>query len=281
MTSDGGRMSCDGFAEQLADYLEEELDGTMRLEVESHAAACSACGELLADLRAIRERAAALPALEPSRDLWAGIAARIDAPVLPLEAGHRARVAATKRAWVRPSIAAAALILVTAGVTHVLTRAAYVPTADGITEPRVARAVDLPGPAAAGRGATDTGSASALAATGIRPVAAVRSVRTGGPSATPATLAASTVPTMQSTQPLYDREIAALRAIVRDRRSTLDSGTVAVLERSIAVIDTAIAQSRAALARDPASGFLATQLNQSLEKKVELLRTAASLPSRT
>ena len=46
----------------------------------------------------------------------------------------------------------------------------------------------------------------------------------------------------------------------------------------MAVIDSAIAQSRAALAKDPASGFLATELNRSLEKKVELLRTATLLP---
>ena len=52
-------------------------------------------------------------------------------------------------------------------------------------------------------------------------------------------------------------------------------------ERSIAVIDAAIAQSRAALARDSGSGFLATQLNRSLEKKVELLRLTAQLPART
>ncbi len=82
-------------------------------------------------------------------------------------------------------------------------------------------------------------------------------------------------------EPVYDREIVKLRAIMRDRRSQLDPRTVAVLEQSIAVIDSAIAQSRAALAQDPASGFLATQLNHSLEKKVELLRTAALLPART
>jgi hypothetical protein len=80
---------------------------------------------------------------------------------------------------------------------------------------------------------------------------------------------------------VYDREIVKLRAIMRDRRAQLDPQTVAVLEQSIAVIDSAIAQSRAALAKDPASGFLATQLNHSLEKKVELLRTAALLPART
>ena len=86
---------------------------------------------------------------------------------------------------------------------------------------------------------------------------------------------------MKETQPVYDQEIGKLRAIVKERRAQLDPGTVAVLEQSIAVIDSAIAQSRAALAKDPASGFLATQLNHSLEKKVELLRTAALLPSRT
>ena len=86
---------------------------------------------------------------------------------------------------------------------------------------------------------------------------------------------------MNETEPMYDREISALRTIVKSRRSTLDPRTIAVLEQSIAVIDSAIAQSRAALAKDPASGFLATQLNHSLEKKVELLRTAALLPART
>ncbi|HET9010831.1 MAG TPA: hypothetical protein VFN38_03405, partial [Gemmatimonadaceae bacterium] len=86
---------------------------------------------------------------------------------------------------------------------------------------------------------------------------------------------------MSETEPVYDREISKLRSIMKSRRSQLDPRTVAVLEQSIAVIDSAIAQSRAALARDPASGFLATQLNHSLEKKVELLRTAALLPART
>jgi len=47
------------------------------------------------------------------------------------------------------------------------------------------------------------------------------------------------------------------------------------------VIDDAIAQSKAALAQDPASRFLNNQLNSALDKKLELLRTAAMLPNRT
>jgi hypothetical protein len=69
--------------------------------------------------------------------------------------------------------------------------------------------------------------------------------------------------------------------MVRDRRGELDPATVAVLEHSLKVIDQAIAQSKDALQRDPASGFLQEQLNHALDKKVTLLRTAARLPSRT
>lgn len=76
----------------------------------------------------------------------------------------------------------------------------------------------------------------------------------------------------------YDREIAALRAAVHDRRGDLDSATVAVLVRNLTIIDQAIAQSRAALARDPHSQFLGDQLTRALGQKVDLLRTAALMP---
>jgi hypothetical protein len=47
------------------------------------------------------------------------------------------------------------------------------------------------------------------------------------------------------------------------------------------VIDDAISQCKAVLAKDPASRFLIESLNHALENKVELLRTAAMLPSRS
>jgi hypothetical protein len=72
-----------------------------------------------------------------------------------------------------------------------------------------------------------------------------------------------------------------LQEIVRSRRAQLDSGTVAIIERNLGIIDAAIAQSKAALARDPASQLLGEQLTHALDKKVELLRTAAMLPLST
>ncbi|MDE3216336.1 MAG: hypothetical protein KGO03_08060, partial [Gemmatimonadota bacterium] len=79
----------------------------------------------------------------------------------------------------------------------------------------------------------------------------------------------------------YDAEIAGLRAVLDTRRSRLDSATVAVIERNLVVIDSAIAQCRQALAKDPASRYLMQSLSQSLDTKVQLLRIAAALPSST
>jgi len=79
----------------------------------------------------------------------------------------------------------------------------------------------------------------------------------------------------------YSREIDRLRTIFARNRSQLDPRTAAIIEANLKVIDEAIAQSKAALAQDPASRFLNNQLNSALGKKLELLHTAALLPNRT
>ena len=72
-----------------------------------------------------------------------------------------------------------------------------------------------------------------------------------------------------------------LQRVVTERKAQLDPATVAIIEKNLQIIDAAIAQSRAALAKDPASRLLSDQLTHALDKKVELLRTAAFLPSST
>jgi hypothetical protein len=132
----------------------------------------------------------------------------------------------------------------------------------------------------------DAGDASPAASDGAPALAApgVESRLASAPAAdarrTPVRAAAVTT-TAPAATVAYDREIARLRALVEERRGDLDSATVAVIEKNLRVIDDAIAQSRAALARDPRSGFLTEQLTNALDRKVELLRTAALLPART
>jgi hypothetical protein len=268
-------MDCDGFADALADYLEGDASDGVRSAVETHATSCVACQQLLADLTSIRTDAESLPLLTPSRDLWTGIAERIDARIIPMEAPRIARDIPRRRLWLRPAVAAAALVAVTAGTTYVLTRSQFsgaaplpVATASDTAQQRsvvVARA-----------DATINSTATERPDTTAAPVTRAPAAMTS-----PTTRLVSAKRAMDAADPVFASEISKLRHIVRERRSQLDPKTVAVLEQSIAVMDSAIAQSRAALAKDPASGFLATQLNHSLEKKVELLRTAALLPSRT
>jgi len=292
-------LDCDGFAAALADYLEGDAPDAVRAAVEAHAEECAECGALLADLRAIPVQAAALPALTPSRDLWSGIAERIDARVLPLERPAARTIVPARRSWARPAVAAAALVVATAGITYVATRARYeaMPAStaslparstarESVTSPEQRVAVVTP-PASQQGG---NGSGSTMGQPGAQrtveqaPAAVAPSVRSPSSAAQLVrreTRRGDADSVMSATEPMYDREILKLRTIVKSRRSMLDPKTVAVLEQSIAVIDSAIAQSRSALAKDPASGFLANQLNHSLEKKVELLRTAAMLPART
>jgi hypothetical protein len=251
MTTPTMMLDCDGFANALADYLEGDASDAVRAAVDAHAGTCSSCAALLADLNAIRTDATALPQLVPSRDLWAGIAERIDAPVIPMGTVGQPRV--VRRTWLRSALAAAALVAVTAGVTHYLTRASLTAVAP------IAQVDSKPAP------------------TPLTPNAESTSIASEQPSARPAKARlASRV--ADTGEPVLDSEISKLRHIVNERRTQLDPKTIAVLEQSIAVIDSAIVQSRAALLKDPASGFLATQLNRSLEKKVELLRTATQLP---
>jgi Putative zinc-finger len=276
MTTPTMHLDCDGFADALADYLEGDASEGVRAAVEAHARSCAACQQLLTDIDGIRVEAAALPQLTPSRDLWTGIAERIDARVIPLEATRIARDIPKHRVWLRPAAAAAALVIVTAGITHVLTKASLTNSAPAAI-PRVA----VVAPAVTQAVAPPTAEFISTATERVATNAPVKRSTTGTPATSPATRLVSAQPTIDAADPVFASEISKLRKIVRDRRAQLDPKTVAVLEQSIAVMDSAIAQSRAALAKDPASGFLATQLNHSLEKKVELLRTAALLPSRT
>jgi len=70
----------------------------------------------------------------------------------------------------------------------------------------------------------------------------------------------------------FDRASDDLSHIFAAERGRLRPETVAVLERNLAVIDVAIGESRAALARDPANAELRRFFAAAARQKVELLR---------
>jgi hypothetical protein len=288
-------ISCDEFADSLADFLERDLAEPRRASMESHALSCAECGSLLADLRKLRIEAANLPVLTPSRDLWSGISARIDAPVIPLNAGRGAILVAGGRGQRdgerirRTSVmvaAAAALIAVTSGVTYFATMrlVGHDAPASTASAPSSAQPSIAPAVASAAPESSTPAEGGATTSESVRPQRDVQREPAGPGASAGATAALASNPAVKTKLPAevtYDREITRLRAIVQQRRSQLDPATVSIIERNLKVIDDAIAQCRSALAKDPASRFLMESLNNALETKLELMRTAAMLPSRT
>lgn len=286
MTTDCGK-----FEAMLASHLEGELSDEQAVWMEAHAAECAECGAVAADLRRIAREAGSLPPLAPSRDLWSGIEARISAPVIPLTTSHgAARRFIPSFGW--NAAIAAALVLATAGVTYLATSRSYRNAADNqrvavrASAPEVVPPVTAPSNAAQQTrtppsAAQPSRDANASGATGQREGARLAA---GGPPR--GTRSANAVNRSEDTwsiqaDALYSSEIRTLERIVSQRNSTLDPATVAIIKRNLDVIDAAIEQSKAALARDPGSTLLYDQLTHTLNKKVDLLRTAAGLASST
>ena len=282
-------MSCEQFEQRLGDFLEGDLDAATHMTMDQHRAGCDACAALTAELSAIVQEAAALPVLQPTRDLWAGISARIEAPVLPLApATVKERVARGHRAWTGRrwiGAAAAALLVVSVGAvglrqldqagqpaatTTVATVAPTSPTTSGAAVPGGPSAEHVGAPVPAGSTmATDRPIASGPTAPAV----------TGAPLAggTTRLALATNAPAVSAGETVLDGELGRMRRLLAERRQTLDTATVRVLENNIAIIDHAIAESRAALARDPASDLLNRQLSDALGDKLELMRTAVML----
>jgi hypothetical protein len=303
-------VPCAEFEARLAEYLEPAgLDARQRARLDAHRATCAPCDALAHDLQALVADAAALPPLTPDRDLWAGISERIAPRVVALprrhdhaapaaidaagdtadgviaidapHRGHPPRVIRTS--WF--AAAAAALVAVTAGVTWQLARATA-PTTVAVapTAPPATAAPDTPAPAGPSAATptprTDTRTAPARAsAAPTAPLAVARRPRPDlGDTRTPP-LPGDTraVVATAGIDAGLTREIDALRDVVDRRYGELDSTTVAVVRRNLAIIDAAIADSRRALRQDPNSRFLAEQLDRALVRKVELLRQVALL----
>ena len=75
----------------------------------------------------------------------------------------------------------------------------------------------------------------------------------------------------------YDAAVADLQRVLENGRGTLDTATVRVIEKNLAVIDRAITDARRALAADPGNAYLNAHLAQTMRRKIDLLRQAATI----
>jgi hypothetical protein len=75
----------------------------------------------------------------------------------------------------------------------------------------------------------------------------------------------------------YAAAVADLERVLARGRGQLDTATVRVIQQNLAVIDKAIAQAQQALAADPANLYLNSHLAETMRRKLDLLRQAATL----
>lgn len=276
---------CGQFEAQVSDYIDGALSVSARTAMDTHSSACASCQLVLADLREIVIGAAALPLRSPSRDLWSGIAQRLDTPVVSINAvGARPRQGGRTMSFRVFAAAAALLVTVSSGATYLLTRpgtpasgtfASSLPvqTPSAITSRPLTDTTPLPPAAVVGSGMVKT-STGAGASSEESPAELPNERNVAVLGRPRARYAASS---SNSVEFVYEREITAMRRIVDERLGDLDSVTVVEIERNLRIIDRAISDSRKALQTDPRSRFLSTQLDRALENKLDIMRRIALL----
>lgn len=70
----------DPWIERMGEYLDNDLKGLELQDCNTHVKGCEACQDELAALKDLRSSTRALPNLDPPRDLWPVVAARIETP---------------------------------------------------------------------------------------------------------------------------------------------------------------------------------------------------------
>lgn len=282
------QLTCAECDELFPDYLEGELDAARSAMVDAHASSCARCQGLIRDLRAISQSAASLSDLAPSRDLWQGIEERIQPAVVSI--GQRREGIHVSRRLL--GIAAAALVVISSSITYVATRGTAPSGKGPVRVVEAPRDIPVPGssdeitsPAPAIAAPAAGSGASAPATPNSRHTApAAKTPRQPGFGGTTSGSSKNSLAANRATtagERAIAPEIEQLQTLLKERRSQLDPSTVKIVENNLALIDAAVKQAREALMRDPASGFLTQQLDGALQKKVQLLRTVASLPSRS
>jgi hypothetical protein len=115
-----------------------------------------------------------------------------------------------------------------------------------------------------------------------RNVATVHVASAPSSSSSVATTVESPLPAqLASREEGYLRSAEALRRALDERRDSLAPSTVATVERSLRIADSAIAEARAALERDPSNAVLAALFRSNYERKLDVLRRATELAPRT
>ncbi|HEX6558612.1 MAG TPA: zf-HC2 domain-containing protein [Longimicrobiales bacterium] len=238
----------DKWSEQLSEYIDGGLAQPDAEALEAHLLECAECGQALQQLRAVVFRATQVIDRPPENDLWGGIAARIAEPAPAIAAAPRAP--SRRVSFSIPQLVAASIVLMllSGGSMFVLLQRSPAGPVAGVAP-----------------------------ATGNAPVVA-QAARASAPQPVTTREAVSRPVSVKSpAAENYNAAITELEGALRDGRAHLDTATVRVLETNLHTIDGAINEARSALGRDPGNPYLNRYLDETMQKKIQLLRRATGI----
>jgi anti-sigma factor RsiW len=224
------------WTDKLSEYIDGELSAADAAALQRHLLACDECAAIHAELLQIVSAARNVEDAGPAHDLWAGIAGRIGAPALPTTA-EVVPITAARRAAPRRFAFSLPQLAAAAAVLMALSGGFVYMLSN--------------------RAATQQ-------------VAAGTIVQSSGGATSDRHL----VSTPSVASPMYDSDVAELEQLLQEQRTRLDPQTVEVIERSLESIDHAIEESRTALSADPGNPYLHRQLDNTMQKKLDILRRA-------
>jgi hypothetical protein len=227
-------MSTEHWTDRLSEYADGELGAAEAAAVERHIAACEPCRTTLAELRQVVAAAAALEDREPATDLLPGILQRIREGDDPAVVPLHSAARSRRRFTFTLPQLAAAAVAI-------MTFSAG--AAWWAVRPDPSQPVNAAGPAITAADMPD--DAAAMAARFV-----------------------------SDTEVGYEAAIGQLELALAEGRDQLDPATLEVIERNLEIIDAAIAEARAAVQSDPSNAYLYRHLDQTLNRKVDLLRRA-------
>jgi putative zinc finger protein len=241
--------------DRLSDLLDDELPPQEREAVEAHVARCPECARTLDELTRVAATARALPPRPPGRDLWDGIAGRLQ-PV------PRESIVSRMAPW--------------------RSRAGHRPPRISFTVPQLAAASLLLAAVSGGLMWEVRGRSGEVRSARTAVTAEARPERSADGPARPDTLASEIgVTPVALADAEYDAAVADLERALHKGRGRLDPSTIATVEQNLQIIDRAIEQARQALESDPANSYLSGHLVETRRRKLDLLRHATALTTET
>ena len=234
-------MNCSHYTEAIQELAEGTLGPVRRAELQTHLDQCDDCRALAADLQKIRRAAESLETVRPPEHVWLQIAGRLR------QEGRVAEAPPARSHQFAIFALAATLLLAIAGSLYLL----------------FPRDAQQPSQTATASGSPD-GRPAATPAGGTGNAPAGDPVQSVGEE-------------FRLAEQHLQAGIAKLQEAAKTDPNSIDPQTAATLQKNLAIIDQAIAESREALNAEPQSAPARDSLFEALRQKVTLLQNTIAL----